>query len=63
MLFILPFVFNILVLMYQEFINTMSVLSVVGIGFINSLIVFTGGTIVCLFFALIGLAAQKKTTR
>ncbi|MDR0643360.1 MAG: hypothetical protein LBG05_00400 [Treponema sp.] len=63
MLFILPFVFNILVLMYQEFINKMSVLSVVGIGFINSLIVFSGGTVVCLFFALIGLTAQKKTTR
>ncbi|MDR1216185.1 MAG: hypothetical protein LBK25_05855 [Treponema sp.] len=59
MLFILPFVFNSFVLMYHEVINKTSILSVVGIGFVNSLIVFSGGIIICFFFALMGLAVQK----
>jgi hypothetical protein len=60
MLFILPFVFNVFVLICQELINKAGVLSVVGIGFINSLIAFTAGTAVCFFSTLAGLAAQRE---
>ncbi|MDR0785588.1 MAG: hypothetical protein LBE74_06880 [Treponema sp.] len=60
MLLILPFVFNIFVLMCRAFINKMSILSVIGIGFVNSLVVFAVGTVVCFFFALTGLAAQRE---
>jgi hypothetical protein len=59
MLFVLPFVFNSFVLIYHELINKTSILSVVGIGFINSLVVFSVGTVICFFFALMGLAVQK----
>ncbi|MDR1466536.1 MAG: hypothetical protein LBI40_02825 [Treponema sp.] len=60
MLLILPFVFNIFVLMCHEFISKTSILSVIGIGFVNSLIVFSVGTVICLFFALMGLATQRE---
>jgi hypothetical protein len=60
MLLILPFVFNIFILMCHEMLNKASVLFVNAIGFINSLVAFSGGTVICLFFALMGLAAQRE---
>jgi hypothetical protein len=58
MLFLLPVVFNGLVYLYRNILNTLGVWAVISLGFSVTLIVFSAGLAVLFILSLIILAAQ-----
>ncbi|MDR0706649.1 MAG: hypothetical protein LBF60_02050 [Treponema sp.] len=60
MLFILPVVFQVVVRLYQGFLNTLCIWSVATLGFTLSMVVFTLGTVPLFFLSLLLAAFQKN---